>query len=212
VIRINLLRQRKARRRDGGERALIIMGAAVLSAVVTMVAVYVQADGQLTRLVRANNAVKDDIERLKAEIGDYDKVKADRDGLLKQQKTLDALKTGRTGPVYLMRELSEILTPHKGPTFDRVGYDERLRRDPNMGFSSAWDPRRVWLESFEESQRKVRIRGGARTNEDVAEFLKRLQLSVFFTEVTPESTAQVADAPGGSTRHVTFTLGAKVVF
>ena len=213
MMRINLIAAKRARRRDAGDRALGIMGGAVLVAAGLMVVVTIQAESELGRLVRANNAVKDDIERLKAELGDYDKVKAERQELLKQQKTIDALKTGRTGPVYVMRELSEILTAQKGPTFDRVSYEDRLRRDPNVGFNSGWDPRRAWLETFEEVQRKVHIHGSARTNEDVAEFLKRLQLSVFFAEVAPESTTQVGDATGGGgAKHVTFNLSARVVY
>ena len=213
MIKINLLRVRKQRRRDGAERALVVMGAAVLVAVGGMAALYFVESAELTSLVRANNAIKDQIEQLKSELGDYDKIKEQRQELLKQAATIEALKTGRTGPVYLMRELSEILTSHKGPTFDRTSYEERLRRDPNVGFNAGWDPRRVWLESYEEAQRKVRIRGSARTNEDVAEFLKRLQLSVFFTDVTPESTSQVADAAAaGGAKHVTFNVSARVVY
>lgn len=214
MIRINLIGTRKkARRRDPGERALMAMGAAVVLGLVGATWMAATASAELQGRVRQNNVVKDDIERLKIELGDYDKVKAERQELLKQQKTIDALKTGRTGPVYLLRELSEILTPHQGPSFDRVTYDERLRRDPNMGFNAGWDPRRLWLESFEETQRKVRIRGSARTNEDVAEFLKRLQLSVFFADVTPESTSQVAESvAAGGARHVTFNLSARVVY
>lgn len=213
MMRINLIRVKRARRRDAGERALVIMGAVVLLAVGGMVLVTVQAEGELRTLIRQGNAVRDDIERMKAELGDYDKIKEQRQDLLKQQKTIDALKTGRTGPIYLMRELSEILTPGKGPTFDRISYEERLRRDPNVGFNSGWDPRRVWLESFDEAQRKVKVRGSARTNDDVAEFLKRLQLSVFFADVTPESTTQVADSSNaGSSKHVNFNLSARVVY
>jgi len=214
VIRINLIGARKkTRRRDAGERALAAMGAAVLLGLIGSIWLAASASAELQRRVRENDAVKDDIERLKGELGDYDKVKEQRQDLLKQHKTIDALKTGRTGPVYLLRELSEILTPHKGPAFDRITYDERLRRDPNMGFNAGWDPRRLWLESFEEVQHKVRIRGSARTNEDVAEFLKRLQLSVFFAEVTPESTSQVAESvAAGGARHVTFNLSARLVY
>jgi len=213
MIKINLLRVRKQRRRDGAERALVVMGAAVLVAVGGMAALYFVESAELTSLVRANNAIKDQIEQLKSELGDYDKIKEQRQELLKQAATIEALKTGRTGPVYLMRELSEILTSHKGPTFDRASYEERLRRDPNVGFNAGWDPRRLWLESYEEAQRKVKIRGSARTNEDVAEFLKRLQLSVFFTDVTPESTSQVADAASsGGAKHVTFNVSAKAVY
>ncbi len=213
MMRINLIAAKKTRRRDAGERALVIMGGAILAAVAAMVLITARAEDELKGLVRANNVVKDDIERLKAELGDYDKIKEQRQDLLKQQKTIDALRTGRTGPVFLMRELSEILTAGKGPTFDRASYEERLRRDPNVGFNSGWDPRRVWLDSFEETQRKIKVRASARTNEDVAEFLKRLQLSVFFADVTPESTTQVGGAPGsGGGKRVTFSLSAKVVY
>jgi type IV pilus assembly protein PilN len=213
MIRINLIRVRKARRRDPAERAVAFMGGAVALGVAGMVAAYFMADAELGDMVRANNVVKDEIERLKGELGDYDKVKAERQELLKQQKMIDVLRTGRTGPVYLLRELSEIMTARKGPSFDRQSYEERLRRDPNVGFNAGWDPRRVWMDSFDEAQRKVKIRGSARTNEDVAEFLKRLQLSVFFAEVTPESTTQVTDAPSaGGAKHVNFSLTAKVVY
>jgi type IV pilus assembly protein PilN len=212
MMHINLIHAKKPRRRDAGERGLIIMGAAVLAAVAAMVVATVRGESELQRLVRANNTVKDDIERLKTELGDYDKIKEQRQDLLKQQKTIDALKTGRTGPVFLLREMSEILTSGKGPTFDRASYEERLRRDPNVGFNSGWDPRRVWLESFDEAQRKVHVHGSARTNDDVAEFLKRLQLSVFFVDVTPESTTQVGDGAGGAGKHVTFNLNARVVY
>jgi type IV pilus assembly protein PilN len=213
MMRINLIRVKRARRRDSGERALLVMGAAVVLAIGGLVLVTVRAEGELRGLVRQGNAVRDEIERMKNELGDYDKIKEQRQDLLKQQKTIEGLKTGRTGPVYLLRELSEILTPGKGPTFDRVSYEERLRRDPNVGFNSGWDPRRVWLESFDEAQRKVKLRGSGRTNEDVAEFLKRLQLSEFFTDVTPESTSQVADGSNGSgTKHVVFNVSARVVY
>ena len=213
MMRVNLIRAKKARRLDPAQRALLAMGGAVVLSVVLMVVVSVSAQHELQQLVRANNAVKDDIEKMKNDLGDYDKIKEQRQDLLKQQKTIDALKAGRTGPVYLMREMSEILTPHKGPTFDRVSYEERVKRDPNIGFNSAWDTRRLWLETFEETQRKVHVRGSARTNEDVAEFLKRLQLSVFFADVTPESTTQVGDGSNsGGSKHVTFNLAARVVY
>jgi len=217
VIRINLLGARKIKRpRDAGERQLTYMAIAVVAAVGGMIALYFQAGIELDVLTRDNDAARAEIERMKAELGDYDKVKSQRQELLKQQKTIQALEAGRTGPLYLMREMSEILTPKKGPTFDHASYEERLRRDPNIGFNASWDTRRVWLESFEELQGKVKIKGSAKTNEDVAELLKRLSLSIFFSEVTPESTTQVSEngPPGdpSAVKHVTFNLTAKVVY
>jgi len=213
MMRINLIRARKGPRLATSDRPLVAMAVVVVLAVGGMVSMTTSLAAEADRLVRANNATKDGIERLKGELGDYDKVKEQRADLLKQQKTIDALKTGRTGPVYIMRELSEILTPHKTPTFDRPTYEEHLRRDPNVGFNAGWDPRRLWLESFDETQRKVKIQGAARTNEDVAEFLKRLQLSVFFAEVTPESTTQVGDnSAAAGAKRVNFHVSARVVY
>lgn len=213
MIRINLLAARKVKKRDAGERHLAFMGLSVLGAVAAMIFVYLGSQSRLDAITRENDSVRSDIDRMKSELGDYDKVKEQRQDLLKQQKTIQALQAGRTGPLYLMREMSEILTAGKGPSFDRVSYEDRLRRDPNIGFSTSWDTRRVWLDSFEEAQGKVRIKGSAKTNEDVAEFLKRLQLSIFFADVTPESTTQVNETTLSgvlSVKHVTFNLTARV--
>ena len=108
-----------------------------------------------------------------------------------------------------MREMSEILSPGKGPTFDRVTYEETLRRDPNAGFNASCDPRRVWMEAYSEDQKHVRIRGAAKSNEDVAEFLKRLNSSVFFSDVNLDSTSQVS---GRTVKFVNFGLSANVVY
>jgi type IV pilus assembly protein PilN len=191
------------------------MGLSLLGAVAVMVFVYLSSQSKLDAITRENDSVRSDIDRMKAELGDYDKVKEQRQDLLKQQKTIQALQAGRTGPLYLMREMSEILSPGKGPSFDYASYEDRLRRDPNIGFSTSWDTRRVWLDTFEEAQGKVRIKGSAKTNEDVAEFLKRLQLSIFFADVTPESTTQVNETTLGGTlsvKHVTFNLTARVMY
>jgi type IV pilus assembly protein PilN len=215
MIRINLIAARKVKRRDAGERHLAFMGLSVLATVAVMVFVYLSSQSRLDAITRDNDGVRADIDRMKAELGDYDKIKEQRQDLLKQQKTIQALQAGRTGPLYLMREMSEILTPGKGPSFDRASYEERLRRDPNIGFNTSWDTRRVWLDTFEEAQGKVRIKGSAKTNEDVAEFLKRLQLSIFFSDVYPESTQQVSETTLGgnlSVKHVTFNLTAKVMY
>jgi len=213
MMHINLIRARRSRRLAPGDRALVAMAAAVVLAVAGMAFVTMTATAEATQATRSNNALRDDIDRLKGELGDFEKVKTERSSLLKQQKTIDALKSGRTGPVFVMRELSEVLTGRKGPTFDRTSYEEHVRRDPNVGFNPAWDSHRLWLESFEETERKVHIQGAARTNEDVAELLKRLQLSVFFAEVTPESTAQIGDGTAASgAKRVSFNLSARVVY
>jgi type IV pilus assembly protein PilN len=212
VIRINLLPGKKPKRTETGQRHLVFMGAGVLVGLVGLVIFHVHTSGQLDDARHRNSLVQAEIDRLKGELGDYDKVKGQREELLKQRKTIQALDSNRTGPVFLLRELSEILTPGKGPTFDGVSYQESLLRDPNAGFNASWDTRRVWLESFDEDHKGVKIRGAAKSNEDVAEFLKRLNLSVFFTEVRPESTLQSTSGGAGSVKYVNFNLSARVVY
>lgn len=213
MIRINLIPGKKPKRAEAGQRHLVYMGVGLLVGVGALVMVHVSESNSLDEVRRQNSLIEQDIARLKTELGDYDKVKAQREELLKQRKTIQALDSNRTGPVFLLRELSEILTPGKGPTFDGVAYQENLLRDPNAGFNASWDTHRVWLEGFDENQKKVRIRGSAKSNEDVAEFLKRLNLSVFFSDVSPESTNQVTVGGVGSTvKYVTFNLSATVIY
>ena len=210
MIRINLLSNRRGRRIDSGHRQLLAMGGAVLSVLGVIVVLHVHGTSTLSELENGNKKIADDVARLKAELGDYDKVKAQREELLKQRKSIEQLQAGRTGPVFLLRELSEILTPGKGPTFDRILYEEALRRDPNVGFNASWDTRRAWLESYEESNKKVKIRGAAKSHDDAAEFMKRLGSSVFFTGVRFESSAQ--SSATASVRHVTFNVSAEVAY
>ena len=213
MIRINLIPGKKPKRAEAGQRHLVYMGVGLLVGVGALVMVHVSESNSLDEVRRQNSLIEQDIARLKTELGDYDKVKAQREELLKQRKTIQALDSNRTGPVFLLRELSEILTPGKGPTFDGVAYQENLLRDPNAGFNASWDTHRVWLEGFDEDHKKVKIKGSAKSNEDVAEFLKRLNLSVFFSDVAPESTNQVTVGGTGSTvKYVTFNLSATVIY
>lgn len=209
MIRINLLPGKKAKRAEATQRHLLAMGGAVLMGLGAAVFVHIQGTGHRDELQRQNSIVQADIERLKAEMGDYDKIKGQREDLMKQRTTIQALETKRTGPVFLLRELSEILSPGKGPTFDRLEYEERLRRDPNAGFNASWDTKRVWIESFEEEGKKVKIKALAKSVEDVAEFSKRLMTSVFFSDVNTPSAAQVTGTPGAATvKHISFNLEA----
>jgi type IV pilus assembly protein PilN len=209
VIRINLLPIRKVKRAEASQRQFLYMGVAIVATVCGVVFVHLQAAGQLEDNKRRNTILQADVARMKQEIGDYDKVRAQREELLRQRKTIQALDAGRNGPVYLLREMSELLSPGKGPTFDRVTYEETLRRDPNAGFNAGWDPRRVWVEGYAEDQQHVKIRGAAKSNEDVAEFLKRLNSSVFFSDVNLDATTQMS---GRGIKFVSFSLSANVIY
>ena len=208
MIRINLLPTRKAKRQEASQRQFLLMGLAVLGTIGLVIFFHLQATSELESAQHDNTILQADVAKLKQELGDYDKIRGQREELLKQRKTIQALEAGRNGPVFLLRELSEILSPGKGPTFDRVTYEEALRKDPNAGFTN-WEPKRAWLDSYTETNLAVKIRGAAKSNEDVAEFLKRLNSSVFFKHVNLDATAQAAK---GSVKYVNFGLSATVIY
>jgi type IV pilus assembly protein PilN len=88
----------------------------------------------------------------------------------------------------------------------------QLRRDnPLAVFNPAWDARRLWLTTFKEEQRKLRLEGFAQDGEDVSELARRMNLSAYFADVVLLPANRVVD---GSTKVevVKFALEAKVKY
>ena len=143
MIKINLLPVKAAKRRADGQRQLLI-GAIVVTATIIGIIFFNQATVSRIDGERAENKLLEDgIKKLKSEIGDYDAIKAQREGLIKQRDAIKKLQANRSGPVWMMRELSDILTAGKGPTIDKAAYEEKLKTDPNAGFNPNWEPHLV---------------------------------------------------------------------
>ena len=209
MIKINLLPIKAAKRREQGQRQLLV-GAVVLTIALVAVIVFHTAEASKINDLRASNQnTSAAIARLKAEIGDYELVKAQRDELIRQRDAIKRLQANRAGPVWMMRELSDILTKGKGPTFNKEQYEEQLKRDPNAGFNPNWEPKRVWLLSYEEKSHAVKLKGAAKSDEDVAEFLKRLKQSAFFSDVYWQQTQPQFDSKI-NVSYVTFDVTCKV--
>jgi type IV pilus assembly protein PilN len=210
MIRINLLPVKAAQRRASGLRQMLIAGIVALLGFTATVAFHIYVTQQLAIQKRKITELQAQIAQLKTEVGDYDLVKAQREDLLRQKNAIKKLQSARSGPTYLMRELSDILTKGKGPTFNKEQYEELLRRDPNAGFNPNWEPKRAWLISYEEKEKAVKIHGGAKSDEDVAEFLKRLKLSAFFSDVYWQQTQPQVDTKMNNVSYVTFDVAARV--
>lgn len=209
MIKINLLPVKAAKRREQGQRQLLV-GIVVFSAALVGIIVFHGTQvAHINELREHNTQVSKDIARLKAEIGDYDVIKAQRDELIRQRDAIKRLQANRSGPTYMMRELSDILTPGKGPTFNKEQYEEEIKKNPNAGFNPNWDTRRAWLISYSEQNHNVKIKGGAKSDEDVAEFLKRLKVSAFFSDVTWQQTKPEVDTKL-NVSYVTFDMTCRV--
>ena len=142
MIRINLLPVKAAKRREQGQRQLLI-GVGGGDA-----ARWSASSSSTARRSRASTSCADqnaqaDARHRQAEDRDrrlrHDQ--AQRDELIRQRDAIRKLQANRAGPVWMMRELSDILTPGKGPTFNKEQYEELIKRDPSAGFNPNWDTR-----------------------------------------------------------------------
>jgi type IV pilus assembly protein PilN len=200
MIRINLLpaarKQSKAASAGGGGGSTAwFIGYAVSAglAAVILLFVYMQYSSERDTLLAQNQALESDIQQVERQSANLDAVQAQ----LEQSRQLEAvvadLQRARFGPTRVMMELARILSEGGGPTIDPRRLEEIQRANPLAGFNAGWDEHRLWLTSFQEEERHVEIHGVGRTNEDVAEFLRRLTLSDLFGEVTLDKTEAAQD-------------------
>ncbi|MCK6573866.1 PilN domain-containing protein [Myxococcota bacterium] len=75
-----------------------------------------------------------------------------------------------------------------------------------------WDPKRLWIESFREEKRRLKINGFARTNDDLAEFLHRLNTSKHFVNVRLNVSESVESSELDGLKLVRFDLDAVGIY
>lgn len=218
MIRINLLPNKKVIRRKGeiGESSggesqawLAFVLGAVLLEVIVLLFVYKTKQDQLTSIQKHNQEVQANIDAIKREISNHAQIKAELKELRDREDAIQKLQSARTGPTATMLELSRILTAGRGPTVDRDKLEQLKRDNPSAVPNVNWDPRRLWMTSFKEDNRTVRIVGLARDGEDVSEFLRRLSLSDYFYEVRLLPAAKNMDTDT-KLELVKFEMSAKV--
>ena len=156
--------------------------------------------------MRADTSAISDITK---KISNHAEIKAQLKDLRDREDAIAKLQTARSGPTAAMLELSRILTPGRGPTTDRDKIEQLKRDDPGAVPNPNWDPRRLWLKTYSDTTRTVKLSGLARDGEDVSEFLRRLTLSDYFYELRllPASKEKDADT---HLELVKFELSAKV--
>lgn len=217
MIRINLLPSARKQTRaaaggDGGATPwLIAYVAAAFVAMLVCALLYFNGTRTRDEQLAQNQALQTEIDVASRQAANIDEVRAQ----LAQSQELEAvvaeLQRARFGPTRVMMEMSRILSLSGGPTIDPQRLEELRRGNPLAGFNPAWDTRRLWLTSFVEQDRVVEIHGLGKTNEDVAEFLRRLTLSDAFTAVTLTKTEAVVD-PESHLDLIAFELSCSVQY
>lgn len=212
MIRINLLAQKRrveARRTEAGQGWLIAVGLLFVLELVALFVFHGVKDEERADQQRKNKELEAQIERSRKLVADHPVVQKELGELRAREDAIKQLQSARTGPTAVLLELSRLLTPGRGPTVspDRLG---QVRRDnPLAAFNAGWDPRRLWISSFVEQSRKVKVEGMASDGEDVSELARRMNLSEYFANVVLLPGKQEKDKDSGL-EVVHFSLEAQV--
>jgi type IV pilus assembly protein PilN len=188
MVRVNLLPDRKqaTRRMSAAEPTqlwlLVVLGAFAATVVVCLFVQKVKQD-ELRAILAENSRTQGQIDAIKQQIANHAEITARLKELRDREEAIQKLQAARTGPTSTLLELAHVLTPGRGPTTDRDKLEQLKRDNPAEVFNTNWDPRRLWMTSYLESDRVVKMAGFARDGEDVSELERRLKLSDYFTDV-----------------------------
>lgn len=204
MIRINLLPQGKkaAASAAASPSAQTTLWAVVYLAVallwcVGLTVIYFVYDGRLEAQVQRNEALNERIDTLEQKSRGLEALQKKLARSKELERIVDQLQDARTGPARMLAELSNILSKSEGPSIDPAKLEQIRRENPLAGYNENWDVQRLWVTSFQENDRDCRITGRGKTNEDVAEFLRRLSLSKLFADITLTKTHMVDDDETG---------------
>lgn len=184
MIRINLLPQkRRTQRSEGGQLWAVVVVLLVALEAVAFFIFHGTKKEELTKQIRENATLEEQIAQSKAIVKNHADVKAQLERLRAREDAISKLQNARTGPTAVLLELARLLTAGRGPSIDPDRLNQLRREDPLAVYNPNWDTRRLWLVKYVESQRQVRLEGFARDGEDVSELARRMGLSGYFSDV-----------------------------
>jgi len=194
VIRVNLLPQKKKAERGGpkikagdsgggGQKWLLIPLILVVAEIVALVLFHLDKQGEVQKQLANNQTLQGKITDAQTKVSQHDAVKKDLAALSAREDAITQLQAGRTGPTSALLELAQMLTPGKGPTVDPDRLKKLQKDNPLQVFNANWDSRRLWLVTYKEQNRTVKIEGYAKDSQDVSELANRLKTSSYFYDI-----------------------------
>jgi type IV pilus assembly protein PilN len=178
MIRINLLPVRSSKRQESVRNELFLGGLAALGLVGLLLVVHVLVLARVNSAKADNAALKDEIARKQAIVAEVDEQEKLKVDLKRKLDVIARLRANKVGPVHMLDELA-IATPEK-----------------------------LFLTALDQDDKVLKITGQAVTNEVISEFLSKLEVSSFFTDVYLNQIDQV-DRDGIKLKN--FSVSAKLV-
>jgi len=214
MIRINLLPEAKREVAASGNAQLwgVIYLLASFAWGVVLFLVYLSGQSALEEQNAKNEELQGQIARAKSQTENIGEVEAKIAKSKQLEEVVGGLQAARQGPARMLLELSRLLSEGGGPTIAPEELDTIRRENPALAFNAGWDYRRLWLTDFAEVKHKCTIAGYGRSNEDVAELLRRLNLSGSFANVSLQSTQSATSDAKDETAGVRFALSCEVKY
>lgn len=185
MIRINLLPIKKQQQKETSRRLLILFAVAIIAEILILLPFYLSKSEDVDRAKAENARIQQSINDLSTRVQATETLNSEKTLLLQRLGVFNQLESGRSGPVRILDEVQNVLSQPQNE-LDQLTFDKR-------DWSTRWDPGRLWFNEFEEKDGNFRLIGGARTNDDVAEFLQRLSTSVYFENVRLISSEQAEE-------------------
>ncbi len=177
MIRINLLPVRAKKKRNTSIYQIVAMTAVLMVALVGAFTVHTIYRSKVEEREKKIAENQAEIKRLQKIIGEVNELDKQKQRLLNQLAVIDKLEKGKRGPVRVLDELSASI------------------------------PKRVWITSFREAGGTLSITGSAMDNSDISEFMRAMQKTPYFSEISLKFTQ--ADLRDGVTVF-NFEVGCKV--
>jgi type IV pilus assembly protein PilN len=200
MVRINLLPEKRgqAGRRtatvEPGQLWLVAVLGAAVATIVACLFVQKMKESELAAILADNAVTQGQIDAIGKQMADHPQITARLKELRDREDAIQKLQSARTGPTSALLELSHLLTVGgSGPSTDRDKIEQLKRDNPSEVYNANWDPRRLWLTTYKEADRLVKMGGLARDGEDVSELERRLKLSDYFADVKLLPGSKVTD-------------------
>lgn len=216
MIKINLLPARKPRRQSEPGQLDVVIGVGALAAAAAVV--YFVAHRPMAtdrdKFKDEADAIAKDNNSKKAKIADLPQREAAFKAEQSRNAAIKQLVNTIVVPDNVLHELGEILTPSRLPTMTRA-MAERVSQGPkgdqNRRLRLDWDPKHVWITSFTTKGDTFVMEGAAQSESDTSELSKRMQASVYFSDITSPTSARFEDKANSLT-YYKFTISGKVVY
>lgn len=221
MIKVNLLPQRKAKKRASGDEAAtkqfaLGIGAIAAAAALVFFVVDMPKRKKLSDLEAVNTQLDQSIAASKKKLNgppSFDElVKAEEDSKVRAD-AINRLNAAKVVPAHVLHELGKILT-REGPTMTVAMTNlagNGAGSDPNKRFQTDWDTSHVWLLGFFDNNGQFRLEGAAQSESDVTQLSKRLAASAYFMDVTPAGGERVSDQASG-TNYYKFTITGRLAY